>query len=166
MNLSIKKNKINKNGVWQLWKWKLLKSSKRKWKKSIKEEKKKKEKEKGETCSKDGNSEKHLEVKIKIELNKEKDETYKVNELSNNRLAVELENSIKIFSLKTLQLLAEINHDNVNNPLELKNKDIAIASYRIVYFYQLSGNNYINYLKPEEKNKKRIYEIYELKNEN
>ena len=132
----------------------------------LKENGKKKEKEKKETYSKDGNNEKHFEVKFQINLKKEKDEIYKVYELSDNRLAVELENSIKIYSLKTLQLLTEINHDNVNNSMELKNQDIAIVSYRIVYFYKLSGNNYINYLKLEEKSQKRIYEIYELKNEN
>jgi len=135
-------------------------------KKKKEEEKKKKEKEKEETSSKDGNNEKQLEIKIKMELNKEKDEIYKVYELSDNRLAVELENSIKIYSLKTFHLLTEINHDNVNNSMELKNKDIAITCYRIVYFYKLSGNNYINHLQLEEKNKKRIYEIYELKNDN
>ena len=43
-----------------------------------------------------------------MELNKEKDEIYKVYELSDNRLAVELENSIKIYSLKTFHLLTEI----------------------------------------------------------
>ena len=135
-------------------------------KKKLEEEKKNKENEKGGTSSQDKNNEKHLEVKIKIKVNKENDEIYRVYELSDNRLAVELENSIKIYSLKTLQLLTKIKHDNVNNSIELKNKDIAIAGYRIVYFYKLSRNNYINYLKLEEKNKKRIYEIYELKNEN
>ena len=115
---------------------------------------------------KNENEAKHLEIKFKIQLNKEKDEIYKVYELSDNRIAVELEKSIKIYSLKTFHLLTEINHDNNNNSMELKNKDIAITCYRIVYFYKLSGNNYINYLQLEEKNKKRIYEIYELKNDN
>ena len=139
---------------------------KKKLKKEIRRREKNKENEKGGTSSQDKNNEKHLEVKIKIKVNKENDEIYRVYELSDNRLAIELENSIKIYSLKTLQLLTKIKHDNVNNSIELKNKDIAIAGYRSVYFYKLSRNNYINYLKLEEKNKKRIYEIYELKNEN
>ena len=97
-----------------------------------------------------------MEIKIKIELNKEKDEIYKVYELSDNRLAVELENSIKIYSLKTFHLLTKINHENVNNSMELKNKDIAITCYRIIYFYKLSGNNYIYYLQLEEKTKREF----------
>ena len=103
-------------------------------------------------------------MKFKIELNKEKDEIYKIYEISDKRIAVELDNKIKIYSLKTYQLITEINHDRVNNSIELKNKDIAITNFNTVYFYKLSGNNYINYLKLEEK--KKIYEIYELKNEN
>ena len=115
-------------------------------KKKLEEEKKNKENEKGGTSSQDKNNEKHLEVKIKIKVNKENDEIYRVYELSDNRLA----------SLKTLQLLTKIKHDNVNNSIELKNKDIAIAGYRIVYFYKLSRNNYINYLKLEEKTKREF----------
>ena len=41
---------------------------------------------------------KHLEVKFTIQLNKEKDEIYKIYELSDNRIAVELDNCIKIYS--------------------------------------------------------------------
>ena len=102
----------------------------------------------------------------KIQLDKSKGEIYKVYELSYNRLAVELDNSIKIYSLKTYQLITEIkiNHDEINNSIELKNKDIAITNNSTVYFYKLSGKDYINYHKLEEE--KKIYEIYELKNEN
>ena len=53
---------------------------------------------------KNENEAKHLEVKFKIQLNKEKDEIYKIYELSDNRIAVELNNFIKIYSLKTYQL--------------------------------------------------------------
>ena len=113
---------------------------------------------------KNENEAKHLEVKFKIQLNKEKDEIYKIYELSDNRIAVELDNCIKIYSLKTYQLITEINNDRINNSIELKNKDIAITNYSTVYFYKLSGKNYINYHKLEEE--KKIYEIYELKNEN
>ena len=103
----------------------------------------------------------------KIQLDKSNGEIYKVYELSdNNRIAVELEKSIKIYSLKTYQLITEIkiNHDEINNSIELKNKDIAIIDYDKVFFYKLSGNNYINYKKLE--GKEEIFEIYELKNEN
>ena len=113
------------------------------------------------------NNEKNLEAKYKIQIDQKKEEIYKVYELSDNRLAVELNelnNSIKIYSLKTFQLITEINHDSITNSIELKNKDIAITDYEKVYFYKLSGNNYINYQKFEEE--KEIFEIYELKNEN
>ena len=113
---------------------------------------------------KNENEAKHLEIKFKIQLNKEKDEIYKVYELSDNRIAVELDNTLKIYSIKTFQLITEIKNDRINNSIELKNKDIAITCYSTVYFYKLSGNNYINYLKLKEKEK--IYEIYELNNEN
>ena len=113
------------------------------------------------------NEEKKFEMINKIQLDKSNGEIYKVYELSdNNRIAVELEKSIKIYSLKTYQLITEIkiNHDEINNSIELKNKDIAIIDYDKVYFYKLSGNNYINYKKLESK--EEIFEIYELKNEN
>ena len=105
-----------------------------------------------------------MDVILKIKLNKEKDEIYKVYELSDKRMAVELENTLKIYSLKTFQLITEINHERINNSIELKNKDLAITDYSTVYFYKLSGNNYINYL--ELKGEGEIFEIYELKNEN
>ena len=110
------------------------------------------------------NKEKYLEVKYKIKLDEEKDEIFEVYELSDNRIAVELDKSIKIYSLKTYQLITELNHDKIDNSIELKNKDIAITDYNIVYFYKLSGDNYINYQKFKED--ERIFEIYELKNEN
>jgi hypothetical protein len=111
------------------------------------------------------NKEINLEVKYKIQLDKEKDEIFKVYELSDNRIAVELDKSIKIYSLKTYQLITELNHDKIDNSIELKNKDIAITDYNIVYFYKLSGDNYINYQKFELEDEE-IFEIYELKNEN
>ena len=123
--------------------------------------------------NKNENEGKHLEIKLKMHVDKEKGAIYKVYEISDNRIAVELKNSIvifssqtivKIYSLKTFQLITEINTEGDNNSIELKNKDIAIVHDRTVHFYKLSGNNYINYLKLEEK--KHIYEIYELKNEN
>ena len=133
--------------------------------KQKKEEEKDYEKEEEEDKnSKNGINKKYLEVKFKIELNKEKDEIYKIYEISNKRIAVELDKKIKIYSLKTYQLITEINHDKINNSIELKNNDITITDYNKVYFYKLSGNNYINYLKFDEKDE--IYEIYELKNEN
>ena len=132
-----------------------------------KEEEEKERKEKNINLgSKKGNKEKNFELIYKMQFNKEKEEIYKVYELSDERLAVDLSNQIKIYSLKTFKLITEINHDNFNNFIELKNKNIALACYNTIYFYKLSGNNYINYLKLEEENKKRIFEIYELKNEN
>ena len=111
------------------------------------------------------NKEKYLEVKYKIKLDEEKGEIFEVYELSDNRIAVELDKSIKIYSLKTYQLITELNHDKIDNSIELKNKDIAITDYNIVYFYKLSGDNYINYQKFELEDEE-IFEIYELKNEN
>ena len=107
----------------------------------------------------------HLEETFEVQLNKEKDETHKVYELSDKRIAVELIYSIKIYSLKTFQLITEINHGKIHNSIELKNKDIAITDYSTVYFYKFSNNNYTNYLKLKE-NEEKIFEIYELKNEN
>ena len=111
------------------------------------------------------NKEKYLEVKYKIKLDEEKGKIFEVYELSDNRIAVELDKSIKIYSLKTYQLITELNHDKIDNSIELKNKDIAITDYNIVYFYKLSGDNYINYQKFELEDEE-IFEIYELKNEN
>ena len=58
--------------------------------------------EKEDIVLRNKNKEKHLEIKFKIKLNKEKDEIYKVYELSDNRIAVELDKSIKIYSLKII----------------------------------------------------------------
>ena len=132
---------------------------------------KKKEKENEENRLEKGdvnineNKEKYLEVKYKIKLDEEKGKIFEVYELSDNRIAVELDKSIKIYSLKTYQLITELNHDKIDNSIELKNKDIAITDYNIVYFYKLSGDNYINYQKFELEDEE-IFEIYELKNEN
>ena len=111
------------------------------------------------------NKEKYLEVKYKIKLDEEKGKIFEVYELSDNRIAVELDKSIKIYSLKTYQLITELNHDKIDNSIELKNKDIAITDWKEVYFYKLSGDNYINYQKFELEDEE-IFEIYELKNEN
>ena len=104
------------------------------------------------------------QVMLRIKFDKEKDEIYKVYEISDNRLAVELDKSIKIYSLQTFKLLTEINNERINTSIELKNKDIALTNYYVVNFYKLSDNNYTYYqnIKEEEE----IFEIYELKNEN
>ena len=127
-------------------------------------EKMAKDKEDNESEIKKGYKEQNLEVISKIQLNKEKEEIYKVYEISDERLAVELDNSIKIYSLKNFKLITEINHNRIDESIELRNKDIAITDYNIVYFYKSSENNYFNYLKLDGKEK--IFEIYELKNEN
>ena len=108
--------------------------------------------------------EKNIEVIFKMKFIKENEEIYQVYELSNNRLAVELENSLKIYSLENFKLITEINNEQIHKSLELKNKDIAISNYDVITFYKLSDNNYISYQKITEKEK--IFEIYELKNEN
>ena len=61
-----------------------------------------------------------MEIKFKIKINLEKDEIYKVYELSDNRIAVELDKILKIYSLKTYKLITEINHDKI----KIKRKDI------------------------------------------
>jgi len=127
-------------------------------------EKKAKDKEDNEAETKKGYKKQNLEIISKIQLNKEKEEIYKVYEISDERLAVELDNSLKIYSLKTFQLITEIKHNRIDKSIELRNKDIAITNYNIVYFYKLSDNNYFNYLKLD--GNEEIFEIYELKNEN
>ena len=114
------------------------------------------------------NKEKQIEIKLKIKLDEKSDEIYKIYELSDERLGVELDQDIKIYSLKNFQKITEIHHsENINNSIELKNKDIAITGYNIVYFYKLSeNNNYIYYKKIELEEKNKIFEIYELNNEN
>ena len=105
------------------------------------------------------------EVVLKIQFGKkDDDEIYKIYELSDNRLAVELDKCIKIFSLKNFKLITEINNERIGSSIELKNKDIALINYSDVNFYKLSGNNYKFYQKISEE--KKIFEIYELKNEN
>ena len=108
--------------------------------------------------------EKNIEVILKMRFDKEKEEIYQAYELSNKRLAVEVENSLKIYSLENFKLITEINNERIHKSLELKNKDIAISNYDVITFYNLSDNNYIFYQKITKKEK--IFEIYELKNEN
>ena len=102
----------------------------------------------------------------RIIFDKEKDEIYKIYEISNNRLAVELEKSIKIYSLQTFKLLTEINNERIGTSIELKNKDIALTNYSVINFYKLENNNYTYYQNIKEEKEKEIFEIYELKNEN
>ena len=105
------------------------------------------------------------ELVLKLQFDKNKDEIYRVYELSDNRMAIELEKSIKIYSLKNFKLITEINDDNnIGTSIELKNKDIALTRYCSVKFYKLSGNNYIFSQKISEEGE--LFEIYELKNEN
>ena len=105
------------------------------------------------------------ELVLKLQFDKNKDEIYRVYELSDNRMAIELEKSIKIYSLKNFKLITEINDDNnIGTSIELKNKDIALTRYCSVKFYKLSGNNYI--FSQEISEEGELFEIYELKNEN
>ena len=105
------------------------------------------------------------ELVLKLQFDKNKDEIYRVYELSDNRMAIELENNIKIYSLKNFKLITEINEDNIiGTSIELKNKDIALTRYCSIKFYKLSGNNYIFSQKISEEGE--LFEIYELKNEN
>ena len=105
------------------------------------------------------------ELVLKLQFDKNKDEIYRVYELSDNRMAIELENSIKIYSLKNFKLITEINDDNnIGTSIELKNKDIALTRYCSVNFYKLSGSNYI--FSQEISEEGELFEIYELKNEN
>ena len=101
----------------------------------------------------------------KIEFLNEKYGIYRVYEISDNRLAVELEKCLKIYSLSNFDLIIEINQEKINKSIELKNKDIAMTNYDTVNIYKLSENNYICYQKilPDLG---EIFEIYELKNEN
>ena len=113
--------------------------------------------------SKKVNEDKKIEIVLKIEFEKEKNEIYRVYEISDNRLAVEFDKCIKIYSLKNFKLITNIEHERIDNSIELKNKDIAIHDYSTVNFYKLSENDYVFYQKLSEEGK--IYEIYELKNE-
>ena len=104
------------------------------------------------------------EIIFKIKFDKKKDEIYRIYEISDDRMAVELNNCIKIYSVKTFKLITEINNERVGTSIELKNKDIALADYSTVKFYKLTGNNYNYYQEISEEHE--VFEIYELKNEN
>ena len=104
------------------------------------------------------------ETIFKIQFDKKKDEIFRIYEISDDRMAVELNNCIKIYSIKTFKLITEINNDRIMTSIELKNKDIALADYSTVKFYKLTGNNYTYYQEISEE--KKVFEIYELKNEN
>ena len=113
-----------------------------------------------------GSKKENKELVLKLQFDKNKDEIYRVYELSDNRMAIELENCIKIYSLKNFKLITEINddNDNIGTSIELKNKDIALTSYCSIKFYKLSGSNYVFSQKISEEGD--LFEIYELKNEN
>ena len=110
------------------------------------------------------NREIYLEIICKIKFNKYLDEIYKVYLLSDKRISIETEHKIKIYSLKTFQLITEIKIESKYNSIELKNKDIAVAHYVNIDFYKLSGKKYILYQKI--KDEEEIISIYELKNGN
>ena len=103
--------------------------------------------------SKKGDKENKIEVMVKILFEKKNDEIYQVYEISDNRLAIELDKCVKIYSLKNFKLLTEINHERVDNSMELKNKDMVILKYNILNFYKLSENNYVFYQKISEEKK-------------
>ena len=68
----------------------------------------------------------------------------KVYELSNKRIAVldDYNEEIKIYSLKSGNLINKITHEFISNIVELKNKDLVINSTTSIYLYKLIQENY------------------------
>lgn len=81
-----------------------------------------------------------LEIAFKFEL-KEKIED--IMELSNQRIGIKISNQLKIYSLKTFQLITTIDDDGLNNKyLELENRDLARKCFKSIQFFKLTGNKY------------------------
>ena len=97
----------------------------------------------------------NLEKKFTIRLNfEEKDnQIYSVYELSEKRIAVLDRNltNVKIYSLKTGNIINKINKENIEKIIELKNKDIVLNSSHEIYIYKLLPN--------------KNYELYQTINE-
>ena len=118
----------------------------------IKNESFSKEEEKEETEKEKNDFEKieekfkqpNLEKKFTIRLNfEEKDnQIYSVYELSERRIAVLDRNltNVKIYSLKTGNIINKINKENIEKIIELKNKDIVLNSSHEIYIYKLLPN--------------------------
>ena len=68
-----------------------------------------------------------------------KTEIYKVYELSNKRIAIldNEEKEMKIYSLKTGNLINKITQEYIRNIIELNNKDLVINSSSKIYLYKL-----------------------------
>ena len=97
----------------------------------------------------------NLEKKFTIRLNfEEKDnQIYSVYELSERRIAVldRYLTDVKIYSLKTGNIINKINKENIEKIIELKNKDIVLNSSHEIYIYKLLPN--------------KKYELYQTINE-
>ena len=129
----------------------------------IKNESFSKEEEKEETEKEKNDFEKieekfnqpNLEKKFTIRLNfEEKDnQIYSVYELSERRIAVldRYLTDVKIYSLKTGNIINKINKENIEKIIELKNKDIVLHSSHEIYIYKLLPN--------------KKYELYQTINE-
>ena len=80
----------------------------------------------------------------------ESNDIKKIFELSNNRIAVQKKDELKIYSYNTFKLLSIIK--NFGTFLELKNKDLVRRTYHNIEFYKLYGQKYELFQKIEEEN--------------
>ena len=96
-------------------------------------------------------------------LNFENELIEHINELSNKRIAILLEHSLRIYNIDSFKKLEEIEIPNLNdsysvgkrifNFIELKNSDLVLWSPEYIFFYQKSEDKYNLYQKifgPEE----------------
>ena len=120
---------------------------------AIEEEKKEKEKH----CSKkdeieqsnlEGTENELVTPKLQKEFSIDFDdntEIIRVYELSNERIAIIIENEraeLKIYSLRTRKFINKISHEEpVKKFVELKNNDFVIYSLKKIYIYKLTNNN-------------------------
>lgn len=112
-------------------------------------------------------------LQITTKFNFDHNRIFKINELSNQRIGVLLNNSLLIYNLKSFQILDEVkfpildcNYDEgICDFIELKNTDLVLWSIKQILFYHLIENKYqlyqtINGLEEENKEKSIDYGFY------
>ena len=85
-----------------------------------------------------------LEKQFSLNFNPEKKgfKIYDLCELSGKRIAVldKRRLEVRIFSLKTGNIINKINKEGIEKIIELKNKDLVLNSDKEIYFYKLLSN--------------------------
>lgn len=112
-------------------------------------------------------------LQITTKFNFDHNRIFKINELSNQRIGVLLNNSLLIYNLKSFQILDEVkfpildcNYDEgICDFIELKNTDLVLWSIKQILFYHLIENKYqlyqtINGLEEENKETSIDYGFY------